>query len=206
MESVIEDRLLVQQILAGEKESYAFLVQRYQRKVRGYCQSMLGDPVQADEAAQDSFVKAYQSLAKFRGDSAFSTWLYRITTNHCLDLLRKRKRRPTLSWDALMEQETGFLQKLASTEADAHSSLENRDLAQKILSTLPDDYRTLLTLREAEGLSYEELGKVLHCSVDAVKSRLSRARKAMQERVRHFQALPGVHTVKEKGKEANESR
>jgi RNA polymerase sigma-70 factor (ECF subfamily) len=195
MESVIEDRLLVQQILAGDQESYAVLVQRYQRKVRGYCQSMLGDPTQADDAAQDAFVKAYRSLAKFRGDSAFSTWLYRITTNHCLDLLRKRKRRPTLSWDALMEQETGFLQKLAATEADAASSLENRDLAQKILSGLPDDYRTLLTLREAEGLSYEELGKVLHCSVDAVKSRLSRARKAMQEQVRHFQALPGVQTM-----------
>ncbi|MGH7740194.1 MAG: RNA polymerase sigma factor [bacterium] len=195
---MLEDRLLVQQILTGEKEAYAILVQRYQRKVRGYCQSMLGDPVQADDAAQDAFFKAYQSLAKFRGDSAFSTWLYRITTNHCLDLLRKRKRRPSVSWDALMEKESGFLQRLASTEADAGTSLENRDLAQKILSTLPDDYRTLLTLREAEGLSYEELAKVLSCSVDAVKSRLSRARKAMQERVRHFQALPGVNTEGEK--------
>jgi RNA polymerase sigma-70 factor (ECF subfamily) len=165
---------------------------------------MLGDPVQADEAAQDSFVKAYQSLSKFRGDSAFSTWLYRITTNHCLDMLRRRKRRPTVSWDALMEQETGFLQKLASTEAQAASTLENRDLADKILSTLPADYRTLLTLREAEGLSYEELGTVLHCSVDAVKSRLSRARKAMQERVRHFYEPKDVHTFK-KGKEVHES-
>jgi len=202
--AAIEDRLLVQQILSGDKEAYAVLVQRYQRKVRGYCQSMLGDPVQADEAAQDSFVKAYQSLSKFRGDSAFSTWLYRITTNHCLDMLRRRKRRPTVSWDALMEQETGFLQKLASTEAQAASTLENRDLADKILSTLPADYRTLLTLREAEGLSYEELGTVLHCSVDAVKSRLSRARKAMQERVRHFYDPKDVHTSK-KGKEVHET-
>jgi len=147
---------------------------------------MLQNHTEADEAAQDIFVKAYRSLPKFKGNSAFSTWLYRITTNHCLDVLRKRTRRKTYSLDALLEEEGDQVHGLFASAPQAASRMENRDLAGKILSTLPEDYRTILTLREAEGLEYQEIAEVLGCSLDAVKGRLSRARKQLQENLRHF--------------------
>jgi RNA polymerase sigma-70 factor (ECF subfamily) len=152
----------------------------------GYCLSMLQNHTEAEEAAQDVFVKAYRSLGKFKGNSSFSTWLYRITANHCLDVLRKRNRRRTVSLDTLVEDEGDQVHKLFSTSPVAASQMENRDLAGKILSTLPQDYRTILTLREAEGLEYQEIADVMDCSLDAVKGRLSRARRQLQENLRHF--------------------
>ena len=161
----------------------------------GYCLSMLQNHSEAEEAAQDIFIKAYQYLPKFKGNSSFSTWLYRITTNHCLDQLRKRNRRRTFSLDALIEEEGDRIHGLFSTTAVAASQMEQRDLAGKILSTLPEDYRTILTLREADGLEYQEIADVLNCSLDAVKGRLSRARKTLQENLRHF--LPQNDVYKE---------
>jgi len=152
----------------------------------GYCLSMLSNHTEAEEAAQDVFVKAYRSLDKFKGNSAFSTWLYRITANHCLDVLRKRNRRKTVSLDSLVEAEGDHIHRLFSTDAVAASHMENRDLTGKILATLPQDYRTILTLREADGLEYQEIAEVMGCSLDAVKGRLSRARKQLQENLRHF--------------------
>jgi RNA polymerase sigma-70 factor, ECF subfamily len=193
--SSINDLELIQKIRSGQKELYGDLVRQYHNKVMGYCLSMLQNHSEAEEAAQDIFVKAYRSLPKFKGNSSFSTWLYRITTNHCLDLLRKRNRRKTFSLDALIEDEGDRIHGLFSTNAMAASQMEHRDLAGKILSTLPEDYRTILTLREADGLEYQEIAEVLNCSLDAVKGRLSRARKTLQENLRHF--LPQNDVYKE---------
>ncbi len=161
-------------------------MRQYHKKVMGYCLSMLQNHTEAEEAAQDIFVKAYRSLPKFKGNSTFSTWLYRITTNHCLDVLRKRNRRKTYSLDALVEEEGDSVHRLFSSNPVAAAQMENRDLAGKILSTLPEDYRIILTLREADGLEYQEIAETLDCSLDAVKGRLSRARKQLQENLRHF--------------------
>jgi RNA polymerase sigma-70 factor (ECF subfamily) len=152
----------------------------------GYCLSMLQNHTDAEEAAQDVFIKAYNNLPKFKGDSQFSTWLYRITANHCLDVLRKRNRRKTYSLDALIEAEGDSIHRHFSTAAVADTQVENRDLTGKILSTLPAEYRTILTLREVDGLEYQEIADVLDCSLDAVKGRLSRARRQLQEKLRHF--------------------
>ncbi|HJT24707.1 MAG TPA: RNA polymerase sigma factor [bacterium] len=184
--SVISDQELVEQIKSGQKELYADLVREYHKKVMGYCLSMLQNHTEAEEAAQDIFVKAYRNLPKFKGNSAFSTWLYRITTNHCLDVLRKRNRRKTYSLDALVEEEGDSVHRLFASDPVAASQMENRDLAGKILSTLPEDYRMILTLREADGLEYQEIAQTLDCSLDAVKGRLSRARRQLQENLRHF--------------------
>jgi RNA polymerase sigma-70 factor (ECF subfamily) len=162
----------------------------------GYCFSMLANHSEAEEAAQDVFVKAYRSLGKFKGDSSFSTWLYRITANHCLDVLRKRSRRRTVSLDALLEQEGDRVQGLFSQPGTFHTRLEDRQLADKVLSTLPADYRTILTLREADGLEYQEIAGVLKCSLDAVKGRLARARKQLMENVRHLRETQDVHTYR----------
>lgn len=159
----------------------------------GYCFSMLSNRTDAEEAAQDVFVKAYQSLPKFKGNSTFSTWLYRITANHCLDVLRKRNRRRTVSWDSLLEQEGEKVHRLFSTPSNSGSQMEDRQLTDKILSTLPEDYRTILTLREADSLEYQEIAEILGCSLDAVKGRLARARKSLQENLRPFLAGKDVY-------------
>jgi RNA polymerase sigma-70 factor (ECF subfamily) len=162
----------------------------------GYCFSMLSNHTDAEEAAQDVFVKVYQSLNKFKGDSSFSTWLYRITANHCLDVLRKRNRRKNVSLDAMVEQEGSQIQKLFATPGLADTQLENRQLADKILSTLSEDHRHILTLREAEGLEYQEIAEVLGCSLDAVKGRLARARKQLQGNLRHIQKSWDVNNIR----------
>ncbi len=162
----------------------------------GYCLSMLSNHRDAEEAAQDIFVKTYHSLPKFKGDSSFSTWLYRITTNHCLDVLRKKNRRKTVSLDALVEQNGDMIRNLFSTAETTTSQMENRQLIDKILSTLPEDYRNILTLREADGLEYLEIAEILKCSLDAVKGRLSRARKQLQENLRPFLSVGDVYINK----------
>jgi len=196
------DAEIIEQIKKGQTESYGDLVRQYHKRVMGYCFSMLSNRTDADEAAQDIFVKAYQNLEKFKGDSSFSTWLYRITANHCLDILRKRNRRKNVSLEALVENEGGHIQKLFATPGKADIQLENRQLADKILSTLSEDQRHILTLREAEGLEYIEIAQMLGCSLDAVKGRLARARKQLQENLQHIQkswdVQSNIETKKEK--------
>ena len=140
----------------------------------------------AEDAAQEIFFKAYQALKNFRGQSAFSTWLYRIASNHCLDLLRKRQREHTESWEALIEESGEQLHELLTASQDPKAILADTELVQRALTQLSPDYRLILTLREIEGLSYEELAEALHCSLDAIKARLRRARQELLERVRHF--------------------
>ncbi len=193
MGEIIVDSELIRQILSGQTESYDPLVLKYQRRVRGYCRSLLSNEGEAEEAAQEVFLKAYQALPKFRGDSSFSTWLYHITSNHCLDLLRKRNRRPTVSWDSLQEREGDRAQRFLSREDPSFNSFESGDLVEKILANLSLDYRNLLTLREVEALSYDEIAGILGCSIDAVRSRLTRARQALRDQLRHFSESPVVH-------------
>lgn len=180
----IEDRELVERVRAGEKEAYAALVRRHQDKVRGLCLSMLGSLSAAEDAAQDVFVKAYERLAAFRGEAAFSTWLYRIASNHCLDLLRSEARRKSDSWDALLEDQGARVKSLFSEKPQRR--LEDADLIGRVLAQLPPRYRAILTLREAEGLNYKEIAECLGCSVDGVKAGLRRARLALREKARHF--------------------
>jgi len=168
-------------------------VRQYHKKVMGHCLSMLSNYRDAEEATQDIFVKAYQSLSKFKRDSSFSTWIYRIATNYCLDILRKRNRRKNVSLDSLVEDEGDRVQKLFSVPPEADSVLENRELVEKILASIPEDYRTILTLREADGLEYQEIAAVLNISLDAVKGRLSRTRRYLQEHLQHLLGEKSVY-------------
>lgn len=129
----------------------------------------------ADDAAQEIFVKAYQALGQFRGKSSFSTWLYRISVNHCADLLRKSARRKTESWEALLEKQGEKFESLFTTGTGIDNS-EHAELIAKFLLQLPEKSREILILREMHGLSYQELAEALTCSLDAVKARLKRAR------------------------------
>lgn len=152
------------------------LLTEHQDRVFRLCASMLGNRRDAEDAAQEVFLKAYQNLSRFKGESAVGTWLHRIAANHCLDLLRKRARRPSEP----LTEELG--QKLFSKGPD----LEALDLANRALSELPEDYRLALTLRELQGFTYEEIAEITESSLDSVKARLRRAREQMADRLRHF--------------------
>ena len=182
---LINDNELIERVLAGRQEDYAELIRRHHARVFGLCVSMLG-PSAAEDAAQEIFLKAYDRLKDFRRDSAFSTWMYRVSSNHCLDLLRRETRRRTESLEELTEREAPGLQRLLTDPNDAARSLEDVDLVRAVLERLPDDYRLILTLREMEGLEYKELMAALDCSMDSVKAKLQRARRLFRETFRHI--------------------
>ncbi|MBI2059510.1 MAG: RNA polymerase sigma factor [Nitrospirae bacterium] len=179
------DREIIREVLGGHTQSYEALIRRYQDRIFGFCMTTLSNREEAEEAAQEVFVKAFRSLARFRGDAAFSTWLIRIAVNECRDALRRRSRRRELSLEELQDKygeqaRTLFLD--PAGEADS----EMADLVDQLLSSLRPEERTLLVLREREGHSYTEIAAILGCSVDAVKARLRRARQSLREMARHF--------------------
>jgi RNA polymerase sigma-70 factor (ECF subfamily) len=183
---------LIQQVLSGDQNAYAEIIRAYQAKVLGLCTTLLGNPHQAEDAAQEVFIKAYQNLRSFKGKSSFSTWLYRITSNHCTDLLRKRSREKSQSLESLIEESGEEIHRLMASAADAAKRLEARDMVERILSFLSPDERLILTLREAQKLSYLEIAETLKCSVDAVKSRLRRARQKLDQNLRHYSEIINV--------------
>ena len=177
-----EDQQVVQRVRAGDTEAYALLVRKHQARIRGYCIWTLGNAAEADDAAQEVFIKVYRGLGSFRGGAAFSTWIHRIAVNHCRDLLRKRSREKTESWDALREREG----EAAEARVAQDPTAGQRRQLQEALGRLPEQYKTVLILREAEGMSYQELAEFLGCSLDAVKARLRRARSELVQAARHF--------------------
>jgi RNA polymerase sigma-70 factor, ECF subfamily len=170
------DAQLIHDVLAGDSRAYEPLVRRHHQRVLALCLSLLKNPSEAEDAAQDSFLKAYRSLSSFRGDSEFSTWIYRIAYRTCLDALRKRSREKSESWDALVEVRGEEIQCLFMSQPGPERALENKNLVERVLSTLLPDYRRILVLREVYGFSYEEIAAAMECSLDSVKARLRRAR------------------------------
>lgn len=158
-------------------------MRKHHARVLGLCLSMLQDESEAQDAAQEAFLKAYRALDRFDARAAFSTWLYRIASNQCLDALRRRARRKEESLDdaAANERAPEFWEAGRPGER-----LEAADLAARALKTLSPDYRLVLTLREMDGLTYEEIASTLECTVDAVKARLKRARRQLLESLRHL--------------------
>ena len=182
VEDSIDEQDLIEKVLSGDTDAYAQIVRSHQAKVLGLCTSLLGDAHQGEDAAQEIFIKVYQALRSFQGNSKFSTWLYRISANHCKDLLRKRSRQKTESLDALIEKSGDQVQNLWEPSFDPRNAADASHLLEKLLSILSADERLILTLREVQGLSYLEIAETLKCSLDAVKSRLRRARETLEEK------------------------
>lgn len=153
--------------------------------MRAHCLMMLSNFAEAEDAAQDVFIKAYQSLGQFRGKAAFSTWLYRITANQCNDILRKKQRAKTESWEALLEKEGDTIE-AALGASESKFPEETAEMLAKVLAYLPEKSREVIVLREIQGMNYQELSEALSCTLDAVKSRLKRARQELEIRMRHF--------------------
>ena len=174
----------------GETEAFAELVRAYQARVRLACLVFLGNKEEADDAAQEVFVKSFKNLSGFKQESSFETWILRIADNHCRDLLRSRKVRRTESLDALFaakgEAIEAFLSRTVGSENPPTFSSDDLELLGKLFLALPEDDREILALREVEMLSYEEIALKQNISLDAVKGRLKRARQGLIEKCRHF--------------------
>lgn len=166
------------------------LVREHAPRVRALCLSVLKDPAEAEDAAQDAFLKAWRSMDGFDKRSSIGTWLHRIAVNTCLDRLRAGARRRADSLEALSEREASELRSLA--EPSAQGAFEDRDLAEKLLATLNPEQRLAFTLCEKEGLSYAEIAEAMSCSVDSVKARIKRARQELLEAARHFSRTGSV--------------
>ena len=174
--------MIVRKVLQGDANAFEKLVTEYERAVYAIAQRMTGNAEDAADMTQETFIKAYNSLSSFRGDSKFSVWLYRIANNVCLDFLRSRSRRPTVSLstedDDGEETQLDIADESQSPELLLESAL-TRDAVRRGLDSLPPDYKQILLLREIQGLSYEEIAAALGIESGTVKSRIFRARKRL---------------------------
>ena len=188
-----EEYAVIRRVCAGDTDAFEALVTAYQKQVYNLALRTVGNEEDAADMTQEAFLRAYRSLGSFRGDSKFSVWLYRLTTNICIDFLRSRGRRPTVSLTAADEDEEPQELDVADDRFDPVQSLERAELrraVQRGLASLPEDYRRILMLRELSGLSYAEIWQVLRLEEGTVKSRLFRARKKLCDFLRKDGNLP----------------
>lgn len=178
------DQQLVKQVQQGDKRAFDLLVLKYQHKIIGLIGRYVYDPNEAMDVAQEAFIKAYRALPNFRGDSAFYTWLYRIAINTAKNHLVARGRRPpdvdVDSEDAQYFENSHALKEVENPENHLFKQ-ELEEAVYKALAQLPDDLKTALTLREFEGMSYEDIAQVMDCPVGTVRSRIFRAREAVDK-------------------------
>ena len=191
------DQQLVERVQRGDKHAFDLLVAKYQRRLGRLISRFVRDPAEAEDVTQDAFIKAYRALPGFRGDSAFYTWLYRIGINTAKNHLLGNKRRPLTSTifdadGAESYEDAGLLHEVSTPENELMSK-QVVSVVQASLQQLPEDLRSALTLREIEGLSYEEIADVMNCPIGTVRSRIFRAREAVAENLR-----PLLETSKDK--------
>jgi RNA polymerase sigma-70 factor (ECF subfamily) len=173
----------------GNTAAFTRLVEAYQKPVYNLAYRMLGDSAEAEEAAQEAFLRAYTQLSTYQSGYKFSSWLLSIASHYCIDLLRRRR----LTWLSI-EDEEAPAEALATEEAGPEDTMlhkEQETTVRKMLSTLPPDYRLPIVLRYWYDLSYEEIAEATHGTVSAVKSRLFRARAMLAERAVQFQMVKG---------------
>ncbi|MEE9141370.1 MAG: RNA polymerase sigma factor RpoE [Gammaproteobacteria bacterium] len=180
------DRLLVERVKQGDKSAFDVLVRKYQHKIVKLVMRYVHDPSEAQDVAQEAFLKAYRALPKFRGDSAFYTWIYRIAINTAKNYLVASRRRP-LEYDLDLQDPEQYDMHARLRESDTPEGLaltaEIRRTVEKAVEQLPDDLRTAIILREMEGMSYEEIALTMQCPVGTVRSRIFRAREAIDKRL-----------------------
>ena len=185
------DALLVQRAMAGETQAFELLVIKYQRRVQRLIGRMVRDTDLVEDIAQETFIRAYRALPQFRGDAQFYTWLYRIAVNTAKKFLLELKRAPSVSDRPAAADDDGdetFWPGLEPIDEETPESvLAAKEIAEAVnagLAALPDDLRQALTLREIEGLSYEEIAGLMDCPIGTVRSRIYRAREAISTRLK----------------------
>lgn len=182
------DHQLVVRAQRGDQQAFGLLVSKYQRKLARLLSRLIRDPAEVEDVAQETFIKAYRALGSFRGDSAFYTWLYRIGINTAKNYLVSQGRRaPTRTEFDSEEAETfeeGELLRDINTPERMLLSKQIGETVNSAMEALPEDLRTAIMLREIEGMSYEDIAKIMDCPIGTVRSRIFRAREAVAEKLR----------------------
>jgi RNA polymerase sigma-70 factor (ECF subfamily) len=181
------DQILVERVQQGDKSAFDVLVVKYQHKVVNLIMRYVKDQAEALDVAQEAFLKAYRALPRFRGDSAFYTWLYRISINTAKNHLVAARRRP-LDYDLDLQNPEQYDMQARLKDVDTPEgsllSEEIRETVNQAIENLPEDLRTAIMLRELEGMSYEEIATTMECPVGTVRSRIFRAREAIDKRLK----------------------
>ena len=186
------DLMLVERTVAGDQKAYELLVLKYQRRIERLIGRMVRDTDLVEDIAQETFIRAYRALAQFRGEAQFYTWLYRIAVNTAKKALVDLKRDPLVSESALRgggdeEDETSAVENELTTAETPETVLAAKEIASAVnsaMEALPEELRQAVTLREIEGLSYEEIAEVMNCPIGTVRSRIFRAREAISARIK----------------------
>ena len=189
--STDSDAMLVQRAVAGDPSAFELLVIKYQRRIQRLIGRMVRDVDLVEDIAQETFIRAYRALHQFRGDAQFYTWLYRIAVNTAKKFLLDMKRDPTVSENAFRsnddDDETSWVKHEPIADETPETVLAAKEIAAAVnaaLVALPNDLQQALTLREIEGMSYEEIGEVMNCPIGTVRSRIFRAREAISSKVK----------------------
>lgn len=175
---------LVDRARTGDQSAFEQLVLEHQNKVYSLAFRMVNDREEAADLAQEAFLKAWQGLPAFQGESSFATWIYRLTTNLCIDYIRRQKRRQEVQPVASLDDPDNGLGEPADWKQDPQRHVERQELRRALalaLQALPDHQRQILVMRELSGLSYQEIGQALDLDLGTVKSRIARARKTLQK-------------------------
>lgn len=181
------DKVLVERVQRGDKKAFDLLVLKYQHKVANLISRYIRDQAEVFDVTQEAFIKAYRALPNFRGESAFYTWLYRVAINTAKNHLAAQARRPPgedIEADTAEQMDMGAPLKDTDTPERLALQREIAQTIQKALDDLPQDLRTAITLRELEGLSYEEIAQAMDCPIGTVRSRIFRAREAIDARLK----------------------
>ena len=184
--SKTDDQRLVERVQRGDKVAFDLLVLKYQHKVVKLIMRYVRDPTEALDISQEAFLKAYRALPKFRGDSAFYTWLYRIAVNTAKNHIVAMNRRP-IEYDLDLQESDGYELNVRLRNEDSPEKIAQRDelrqAVQSAIESLPDELRAAILFREIDGLSYEEIAHAMDCPVGTVRSRIFRAREAIDKTI-----------------------
>ena len=188
------DHQLVERVREGDKRAYGLLVEKYRRKIIRLLSRMVRDPDDLEDIAQETFIKAYRALPQFRGDAAFYTWLYRIAVNTAKNFLVARgKAMRTVSEQAVNDEDEPDDRLVAQDIGTPESELLSKQVAiavNEAVDALPEELRQAITLREMEGMSYEEIAEYMACPIGTVRSRIFRAREAIASKLRPILGTP----------------
>lgn len=180
----MNEEKLIARAAKGDASAFNELLGTHEKKMYAVCLRMCGNHEDAQDCLQEAMLRVYRAISGFRGQSSFSTWLYRVTMNTCLDELRKKKNRPTTSLDSLLDAGWSPSNDLDTPERHAMAS-EKRRAIQQVISELPEDMRSAIVLRDLQGFTYDEISQMLSINVGTIKSRISRGREKLREK---FQA------------------
>jgi len=186
MSNQASDKKLVERVQKGDKGAFDLLVLKYQHKIVNLIMRYVRDPELALDIAQEAFIKAYRALPRFRGESAFYTWMYRIAVNTAKNHLAAQRRRPMdVELDLQDPEQYDLHAKLKETDTPEGVALSNelQETVERAIAALPEDLRTAIILRELEGMSYEEIAETMECPVGTVRSRIFRARDAIGKKI-----------------------